>query len=299
MIHQSDQPSATGREVPTTSRAPLASPSLNRLLISHITLRGPEIEQVYEQVASAGSQSYEQLAMNFIPGWQPDATFALAEATFREALNFLLVAGMVEQSGDSRRKATFLAAPGILTKSFPLLLLAHLNTHPDQRQHAIALVFKQMVSTDTLSTSARDLRAQLERGPYQSLFTWTGEKIFFWSQLAAHIGLVRRLDRTFEIVAVPQPGLLMAALEHAASAYYLQSGGVMPIYTLLEIIDNTLFACFTRKGSVATGIAQCLVAMHRRGDICLTHSTDAAHSLLLGDWRVSNIRFEQSEEGAQ
>jgi hypothetical protein len=58
----------------------------------------------------------------------------------------------------------------------------------------------------------------------------------------------------------------------------------------LETIDATFFTCFTRGGQVHCGLAQTLLALDALGQIRLMHSADAAHSLLLGERRVSDVQ---------
>jgi hypothetical protein len=55
------------------------------------------------------------------------------------------------------------------------------------------------------------------------------------------------------------------------------------------VIDANLFACFTSRGRVHGGMAQTLLALDRLGRVRLSHSADAARSLLLGDRRVSDV----------
>ena len=93
----------------------MSTPSLGRLLVSHITLRGPELRQLYELIEARPDISYDDIAAATTAVVLASA-FGLEEAPLREALNFLLVAGMVEQIGPSRRKAIFRATPRIRSK---------------------------------------------------------------------------------------------------------------------------------------------------------------------------------------
>ncbi len=263
----------------------MTTPSLSRLLISHITLRGPELAQLYALIAAQPGTAYDDLVATLTPAL-PQSAFGLEEAPLREALNFLLVAGLVEQQGASRRKASFRATPLLPDAPFALLMLHHILMHHDERQRAPALIYRQLVAEDTLACTVADLRDRLEHGPYRRLFAWTGEKVLFWSQLTDHLGLVRRLDRTVEVLCVPQLHLVLAALRWAAQ----QTSATDALDPLLRMIDTQFFACFTARGRVHQGLAQALVALHRLGHVQLTHSADAARSLLLGEWRVSEVR---------
>src|SRR6185436_941772 len=106
----------------------MTAPSLGRLLVSHITLRGLELRQLYELIEGRPDISYDNVAAATTAAVLSSA-FGLEEAPLREALNFLLVAGMVEQIGPSRRKAIFRATPRIRSTPFPLLLLHHTQSH--------------------------------------------------------------------------------------------------------------------------------------------------------------------------
>ncbi|MEI7769626.1 MAG: hypothetical protein WCI67_06545 [Chloroflexales bacterium] len=56
----------------------------------------------------------------------------------------------------------------------------------------------------------------MERGALRDLFAWTGEKLLLWAHLSAFIGLVRRSERSPELLIVPQPSLILDALRWAA-----------------------------------------------------------------------------------
>ena len=101
----------------------MTAPSLGRLLISHITLRGPELAQLYALVLAQPCISYDVLAQTLLPDWTGSSAFGLEDATLREALNFLLVVGMLAQDGLSRRKASFRATPLLDELAFAPLLL--------------------------------------------------------------------------------------------------------------------------------------------------------------------------------
>src|SRR5690606_14450449 len=107
---------------------------------------------------------------------------------------------------------------------------------------------------------------------------WTGEKITFWTHLAHYLGLARRLERSAEVLIVPRPGLVLAALRWAAKD---DLSGASSLRDALDAIDGSLFACYTSRGRVHRGLAQALVALERSGQVRLSHSADAAPSLLL------------------
>jgi hypothetical protein len=264
----------------------MTTPSLGRLLISHIPLRGPELCQLYALIAAHPGISYADLAAQLVVSRDDDDAFGLAEAPLREALNFLLVARLVEQQGSSRFKASFQATPLLPDTPFPLLLLYHIHQHEDERQRAPVLIYRQLVSEDTLATSASTLRDQMERGAYRDLFVWTGEKIGFWLHLCHYLGLIRRLERSTEVLMVPQPALVLTALDWTQR----QVGADVSLAACLRLIDDTFFACFTRRGRVHRGLAQTLLAMESLGQVRLTHRADAAHSLLLGERRISEVQ---------
>lgn len=265
----------------------MTTPSLGRLLISHITLRGPELAQLYGLIVEHPGISFTDLVYQLVPKGAPDIEFGLDEAPLREALNFLLVVGLVAQSGPSRRKASFLPSPHLPGPSFPLLLLHHMYTHLDERQRAITQIHSQLVADDILALTPQALRNHMERSPTRVPFVWTGEKITFWTHIASYLGVARRLDRSQDVLIVPRPVLVKDALQWANT----QSDARQSLYGCLQVIEEMFFTCFTSRGQVHRGLAQTLTAMHRLGTLRLTHSADAAHSLLLGDWRVSEVHL--------
>lgn len=263
----------------------MTSPSLGRLLISHITLRGLELSQLYALIAEQPDISYDDLLAILLPMGLGDSSFGLEEAPLREALNFLLVARLIEQQGPSRRKASFIATPLLRDVSFTLLLLHHIQVHGDERQRAPVLIYRQMVADDVLAISPQALREQMERGLHRSLFTWTSEKISFWAHLMAYVGLIRRSEREADLLIVPRPELVLSALRWAST----QDAMSTSLDAMLLRIDTALFTCFTSRGRVHRGLAQALLALDRAGHLRLTHSADAARSLMLGERRVSDV----------
>jgi hypothetical protein len=259
----------------------MSSSPAGRLLISHITLRGPELAQVYARIVAHPELGADDLRAYFgsVGGSSP---FELADAPLRETLSFLCLAGLVEVRGRQRR---YTASPRLTGVPFPLLLLHHLRVHPEERQRAIGLVHHSLAGDDILNTTATALRDRLERGPLRDLFAWTGEKVNFWAHLAGYLGLIRRVERSSELLAVPSLSLLHSALIWAIG----EAGSDLSLDAVLRRVDAELFACFTVRGRIHKGFAQALLALERLGTIRLSHSADAARSLLLGERRVSDL----------
>jgi hypothetical protein len=261
---------------------PMTTTSPGRLLISHITLRGPELAQAYALIAARPEIGAEELREHLALTGAGASPYELADAPLREALSFLTLAGLIEARGRQRR---YRATPRLPEAPFALLLLHHLATHADRRQQAISLVHRTLVADDTLATTPQALRDQLERGALRDLFAWTGEKVTLWAHLAAYLGLVRRLERTTDMLIVPQIELALASLAWAQR----QRKGDSSLDAALRLIDAELFACLTARGRAHRVLAQTLLALERLGHIRLSHSADAAHSLLLGERRVSEL----------
>lgn len=265
----------------------MPDPSLGRLLISHITLRGPELAQLYDLIVASPGIPYDQIVHSLVPAGGAGLEFGLDEAPLREALNFLMVAGLVTQSGPSRRKGKFFSGTHLDERSFPLVLLYHIRNHPQERQRAITDVHAQLVGDNVLMLTPQTIRERMERSPASSLFAWTGEKITFWTHITSYLGLTRRIERSLDVLVLPRPSVILAALRWA---------GALPdaprsLDLCLRTINTSLFTCFSSRGDVHVGLAQTLTLLHQRGAIRLTHSTDAARSVLLGRWRVSDVEL--------
>lgn len=269
----------------------MASPSLGRLLISHITLRGPEIAQLFTSIVTVPNQSYAQLVQQFVISVTPDDTLSLDEAALREALNFLLVARLIAQDGAVRQRAHFTPSPHHQYLPFVLNLLYHSTHHEEQRQQAMSLILRQLVADDVLMINIVDLRSLLERSSLREMFAWTGEKLTFWASLHHYLGVIQRFERTSTLFIVPQPQLLLMALHWAAQV--VESNGSLGSY--LQQIDTNLFACLTRRGRVHQGITQSLLALNHLGAITLTHEADALQSVMLSNRRISHITLNQKE----
>ncbi|MCS7288237.1 MAG: hypothetical protein RMJ55_07115 [Roseiflexaceae bacterium] len=260
--------------------------SSNRLLISHITLRGRELKQLYEQIAACPGISFADLVVALTPE-QPE-TFGLADTTLREALNFLLIASMVKQEGAERRRASFYPTPQLVDAPFALLLLHHIQTHPDRRQQALALIQRLLAAEDILALAPAQVRERMERSPIGSLFAWTGEKVRFWGSLAHYLGVVRWFGNNTDILLVPQPYLLFQALEWIVRGNETDEHHLRRV---LDDIDCRFFACYTTQKRVHQGVVQSLLALERMGSVHLSHRADAASSLLLNERRISHFRL--------
>jgi hypothetical protein len=262
----------------------------NRLLISHIILRGPEIQQIYMAIEVHQRLDWQELYKTFVAHNDTEDPFKLEEATLREALNFLVISRMIRRR-KQKKSLYFFIDPKSHGLAFPLALLTHVHQHPDKRQQAISLIYQQLIAHDTLSITQQQLRDEQERGPYRELFTWTSEKISFWTHLAMYLGLIYRLERENVLIIAPQPELLLLAIKQVLATPEPTSS----IMVCLQRISQLFFACFSSNGRVHGGITQTLVAMHRLGMIHLSHQDDAVRSLVLGNWRVSEIALPTQE----
>lgn len=269
------------------------APTLGRLLISHITLRGPELQQTYERIVAHGEMDHEELRAELMPGNNVRDSFGLDDAILREAINFLLVARLIQQVGDSRRTATFRAVPFIADVQFPLLLLNHITMLSDERQRAPTLIHRQLIGEDALSVTPANVRDRMERSQYANVFTWTSEKTTFWSQFAAYLGLARKLEREGNFLLIPQLSLVLEAIQHEMRQANTLTATV-PLASILDAIDDHFFACYTRQRRIHSGLAQALVALHRLGYVRLNHESDAPRSLVLANRRVSHILLTES-----
>jgi hypothetical protein len=158
----------------------------------------------------------------------------------------------------------------------------------------VALVYRELVAADALTRTQQAVREQMERGPLRALFAWTGEKVALWTHLTHHLGLARRLERSAEVLIVPRPDLVLAALCWATRQ---DPVGTHSLRDALDAIDRSLFACYTSRGRVHGGLAQALSALEHAGQVQITHSADAARSLLVGERRASEVRLRAAGDG--
>ena len=271
----------------------MSSPSLGRLLISHITLRGPEIAQLYALIAAEAEITYEDLMDRMVLRVGSSDVFGLEEASAREALNFLLVTRLITQHGSVRRCSVFQVSSQMPEAPFALMLLHHLVIHDDVRQQAMNLVHRQLIQDDILWIDNADLRIRIERSTLKNLFTWTSEKLSLWASIYGFLGTLRRLERTNELILLPQPHLILSALSWAARL--LDNSGSLGDY--VHMIDRQLFGCLTHRGRLHQGTMQVLVTLQRHGQIELTHESDAIQSVLVGDRRISHVWLKSNLEG--
>jgi len=259
-----------------------------RLLISHIIVRGRELQQIYSTLAAHAFLTEQELQEAFVtpPDVEQDP-FAFNAATFRETLNFLLIIRMVKKQ-ETNHQTVYSASPARQSLPFSLLLLHHLTTHPDERQQALAHVYRHLIRQDALSLTLGEVREKLECVVQPFAFAWTDEKIAFWAQLAQYVGIIYRLERDYRLLVAPTPTLLLLAIKQAMKQQQTEYANVA---ACLQFIDEQYFACFTDQHTVHSGITQTIKVLHGQGKIILTHQADAAHSLLLQDWRISTIQL--------
>ncbi len=266
--------------------------SSNRLLISHITLRGVELEQLYRRIESQPGIYFNDLVFALSPDPCDHSRLELTETALFEAVNFLIVADMIRSEGSTRRQACFYPKPMLNDIPFPLLLLYHIQAHPDKRQRALALVQRHLVAEDILSSNTKDIRIEMERSSLGNLFVWTSEKVIFWSHLSHYLGTVRRLNHKNEILIVPQMSLLLKTL------HWTNKTELVDIYHLrqsLDAIDRLFFACYTVHNRVHQGIVQALVALEKTGYVQFFHYSDSQSSLLLNERRISHFRLKKED----
>lgn len=270
------------------------NPSVGRLLISHITLRGPDLRQTYARIVAHNEVNLETLHCEVALDTNVQNQFGLEDAILRETINFLLITRLIEQRGESRRKASFRATPLLDGVEFPLLLLHHIMTLTDARQRAPILIHRQLISDDILSFTPASIREHMERSQYRDLFTWTSEKTTFWSHLAAYLGLARRLEREGRYLLIPQLSLMLAAIR-----YEMRQAQIFPLALLLDALEENFFACYTRQRRIHRGLEQTLIALNHLGHIRLSHESDTPRSFTLANHRVSHIQLIHRQEDGQ
>jgi len=231
-----------------------------RILLSHITVRGPDLESIHQVVKDRKSASFDFLANLFA---MPEAGGSGVQVhQLRECLNFLETVGIIK-ANKSTKGEEFVLEPNLPDVAFPLILLNRLKL---SAENSFYLVHKHLVSNDVLSVDMgalkRTVESSLELG-----FTWNEQKLGFWMNLADYLGLGKKYAYSQIFVCFPSSELLKNLLTVTVSKR--KSGERVNLGEFVNYLSTEFFECLTREGLLFKGLQQSLLVLQRKGRISL------------------------------
>jgi hypothetical protein len=229
---------------------------LKRNILGYITLRGSDIESVYQVLRTQGQKSIEELKNLF-------GIFSLDTSDeqlgqLNDCISFLTNVAIVKT--DTSNELVSLAS-NFGETPFKLLLLNRMKT---EKNNPFILVHSLLVTYDETRCHLNNVKTSVEK-KFDLGFTWTDEKLDFWLDLANYIGLVKKLTGSREFLFYPHPNLVYDIFLNFLT-------GKKTEFNLKKIFDQCstdFFDCFTQEGLLFKGLQQSLLILNNRNLITL------------------------------
>jgi hypothetical protein len=221
------------------------------------------------------------------------------EELLREVLDFLRKIELIERySEDGREKVYRVMENSNTGEHFQLLLLRQFQRFSDGRD-AFRVCYQWALNENKLFLSKEDLLKILERNAHEG-YAWNMEKLRTWENLAIYTGLVRSVKPSQgDLMISPTPELLgwtMLAYQANQTETNELVKIEIPAGDWLDFVEEHYFSVHTSRNHIAEGISASLLAMEKRKLLEFSTGSDAPHSILLGQRRVSWIKLVPDTE---
>lgn len=232
-----------------------------RLLLGYVTLRGPDLEQVYWYVKSNSPCSESDIVDELFVGAGSDGS-----SHHEECLRFLSTVDMVQKT-DEAYKVMNEEICG--DTSFGLKLLYHLKQQ-EAKQSSLTYILDLISKENISETSQSDLIKTIERDESDYGFSWTDPKIKQWSYLMDYIGVIQ-MESERELTFYPQRGFVLELLQD-----HQNTVGEDDLASLFEYINENYWFCLTQTTppTVSVSLSSTLLNMNRTGAINLRSLSD-------------------------
>jgi hypothetical protein len=227
-------------------------------LLGYISLRGPDLEAVYEYIRANKSADFESLISIFaMPGIKDEGP---QKSQVQDCLKFLATVGLVQVQKAQKKELYQLAGSDEKTPFKTKLLhrLKLITSNPFHVLHSL------LVSNDFLQIEKEVLVQEAERS-LKSDFSWNIEKVDLWCRLARYLDLGNERSDTGMFVCYPAPNLIKRLLEMLSS----QKTGRVRLWEFAQYISTNFFQVYTRKDKLFTGLQGTLQLMQTNGTITL------------------------------
>lgn len=217
----------------------------SRILLSYITLRGYELESIYEVVKENSTISFADLKKIF----SLDADNQSGQ--LRDSVNFLNSTGIIRISAD---ESEITIAKNFDNLPFRLVLLNQIRL---DKANPFGSVLSHLVKNDYFRFNLEYLKKSVEKS-LELGFTWTDEKLAFWMDLAIYLGLGRKYHG---FILYPSLELLKMILKDFSSRGLTQFN----LKNFLNYCSANYFDCFTREKRVFKGLQLSLLLLNKAG----------------------------------
>lgn len=234
-----------------------------RLLLGYVTLRGPDLEQVYRFIESKAPCTEEEFVDELFIDDGSDGS-----SHHEECLRFLRSVDMVKLTDD---RYDVINEQILEDQTFGLKLLHHLHEQTGRQTHVtfiIDLITKKNLTSSTQSELIKTIERS-EENVYE--FTWTDPKIKMWSYLLDFIGVIQ-MESEEELTFYPRREFVIELLKH-----YSTSTDQSDLSGFLEYINNNYWNCFTTTSppTIHQGLSAVLINLAASGIIELHTYSDA------------------------
>lgn len=244
-----------------------------RLLLGYVTLRGPDLEQVYRYLKSNSPCEETQIVDDLFVGVDSEGS-----NHHEECLRFLQTVDMVRKTDEGYEVMNEEVSKDT---SFGLKLLRHLHQQ-EGKQSSLTYILDLISKEDLSESSQSDLITAIERDDNGFDFSWTDPKIKQWSYLMDYVGVIR-METESELMFYPKRDLVFEILtEHQNDT---EDDGLI---RLCEYFNENYWNCMTQntQPTVYTGLSSTLLNMATADIINLQSYSD-------GD----EIRLQKPGEG--
>jgi hypothetical protein len=243
------------------------------LLTGYSTVRGAELKEIYEVLATQGQVPVSAFDDRFA---RPDSQSGrLNTSHIDNCMKFLRSVDMVQVSAqDMVSPVNQDVHPEI--ESVEARLLHHIRQQEGKNYH-LSYIFDVVIDRDTRRLTIEELEEYVEEDDTRSFgFTWTAEKLRMWANLADHLGAITYADGgdKNEVVVSPTRRLLVDLL-----SWYSENGEDSNRFArAMEWIHRDFLPVFANphKSTVAIGVADVLNDMQDDDILTMQSMSDTA-----------------------
>jgi hypothetical protein len=202
-------------------------------------------------------------------------------AQLRDSLNFLSSVGILQIKEKNKTEFATLSSD-FGNMPFDLVLLNRLRS---DKQNPFTLVQSYLASIDATIIDLNTLKQRVEKD-IKILYTWNEEKLGFWMELADYLRLGRKCLSSNLFICYPTPTLIRTLIK----TYAETESPKVDFRKLTDYISSNFFECFTREGSLTSGLQQALLLLQQYDFVKLVPApSDTSNPLLINGKSYSSV----------
>jgi uncharacterized protein YueI len=258
--------------------------SSEKFILSYITIRGPDIESLFQTVKERKKATVDELKDLFstTDTMRPETPMQL-----RDSLSFLDSVGILKINEKNKTEFVTISS-GFGSTPFNLVLL---NRFRLDKQNPFTLVQSYLASIDATVIDLNTLKQRVEKSIELS-YTWNEEKLGFWMDLAHYLGLGRKCVSSNLFVCYPTPKLIRDVVTE-----YIETDSTKADFReLADYVSSSFFECFTREGLLTLGLQQTLLLLQQQGFLKLIPApSDTPNPLLINGKSYGSVLISEVE----